>query len=146
MTIEEIEDFLKTLRLPPFVAEVNANPESFNKRVGRDYTLFVRLAGNFWNPYRPASQVGRLAVTNNPFNLPKDEDELCGQITAAIMMGITHEIIEYVSLGAERFCDPHLFSPGVNDWDSEQWLWLLDHLHDTVKEYAEYMPVVEGVH
>lgn len=139
MNIAEVRKALALIPLPSFVREVHARVNSFNTfpAVQRDYTLFVRLTNRELDPYTAAGD--RLALSNHPFSFPGSEDELRGQVAAAIVMAVTHETIEQISAGGVHFCSPHAFKGG-SDPDTHQWLMLLDGLHGVVREYATAMP------
>lgn len=142
MDIDEVRAALDRIKFPTFVGEifVSCTEHSFNTFPGvkRDYCLQVRIGRPFEHDdvYKPGD---RSAVTNNPFNLPADEDEFRQQVVAAILMGVTHETIEQVSAGGQHTWAPHQHKGGSPP-DSKQWLFLLDSLRGVVAEYAEMMP------
>lgn len=143
MTLDEMKDVLKRIRVPEFVEEIRVSHGSFDafRDVQRDYCLFVQIGRTdaHLDVYRRRDE-RRSALTNNPFHWPADEHEFRQHVVTAILMGVAHETIEQVSDGGHVMCAPHRYKGGTTP-DTEQWLFLLDSLRDVVGEYTTRMMV-----
>lgn len=137
MTLDEVDKALDRIVLPAFVESVTASKGTWHP-AQREYRLHVTLAHREIDTYHPERKMS--PQSNHPFDLPADEDALRAQVTAAVIMGCAHEVIEQASDGGQHFCNPHGYAGGSEpDWN--QWIGLLDNFHGVVRDYATAMPV-----
>lgn len=135
MNYDEVHKQVSSLKLPSFVEQARASAmgSSWHRK---DYQIYVDL-GRQPNLYDPGYMTR--ALTNNPMMLPKDDLELREQVATAIIHGVLHEVMEFISNGGVTFCDPHHFKGG-SPKDTENWMQTLSDIQGVVHNYVKRMP------